>query len=78
MNDDKKTTTDLNTKHFSRYGEFLVSFELSKHGWNVYNPMYDEFDNEDYVKVLISNMISKEGIKLIKEWTNEKRICSKK
>jgi len=38
-----KTTTDLNVKHFSRYGEFLVSFELSKHGWNVYNPMYDEY-----------------------------------
>jgi hypothetical protein len=38
-----KTTTDLNVKHFSRYGEFLVSFELSKHGWNVYSPMYDEY-----------------------------------
>jgi hypothetical protein len=39
----KKSTTDLNPKHFSRYGEFLVSFELSKRGWNVYNPMYDEY-----------------------------------
>jgi len=39
----KKTTTDLNPKHFSRYGEFLVSFELSKHGWNVYEPVYDEY-----------------------------------
>lgn len=39
----QKTTTDLNVKHFSRYGEFLVSFELSKHGWNVYSPMYDEY-----------------------------------
>lgn len=39
----KKTTTDLSTKHFSRYGEFLVSFELSKYGWNVYNPVYDEY-----------------------------------
>jgi len=39
----KKTATDLSTKHFSRYGEFLVSFELSKHGWNVYNPVYDEY-----------------------------------
>lgn len=38
-----KSTTDLNVKHFSRYGEFLVSFELSKHGWNVYSPMYDEY-----------------------------------
>lgn len=38
-----KTTTDLNVKHFSRYGEFLVSFELSKYGWNVYSPMYDEY-----------------------------------
>ena len=38
-----KKTTDLNVKHFSRYGEFLVSFELSKRGWNVYTPMYDEY-----------------------------------
>lgn len=38
-----KTTLDLNSKHFSRYGEFLVSFELSKHGWNVYDPVYDEY-----------------------------------
>ena len=43
MTNEPKTTTDLNVKHFSRYGEFLVSFELSKHGWNVYNPMYDEY-----------------------------------
>lgn len=40
---DYKKTGDLNVKHFSRYGEFLVSFELSKHGWNVYSPMYDEY-----------------------------------
>ena len=39
----KKAATDLNTKHFSRYGEFLVSFELSKYGWNVYDPVYDEY-----------------------------------
>ncbi len=32
MKNNKKTTTDLSAKHFSRYGEFLVSFELSKHG----------------------------------------------
>ncbi len=38
-----KTTIDLNPKHFSRYGEFLVSFELSKRGWNVYSPVYDEY-----------------------------------
>ena len=43
MVEGKKTATDLNVKHFSRYGEFLVSFELSKRGWNVYNPMYDEY-----------------------------------
>ena len=38
-----KSVTDLSEKHFSRYGEFLVSFELSKYGWNVYNPVYDEY-----------------------------------
>lgn len=38
-----KASSELNTKHFSRYGEFLVSFELSKRGWNVYNPVYDEY-----------------------------------
>ncbi len=38
-----KNVDDLNVKHFSRYGEFLVSFELSKHGWNVYSPIYDEY-----------------------------------
>ena len=43
MKKKKKTTTDLSAKHFSRYGEFLTSFELSKHGWNVYNPVYDEY-----------------------------------
>ena len=40
---DKKSAQDLTTKHFSRFGEFLVSFELSKYGWNVYNPVYDEY-----------------------------------
>jgi len=30
-----KDVSELSEKHFSRYGEFLVSFELSKHGWNV-------------------------------------------
>ena len=38
-----KDAGDLDTKRFSRYGEFLVSFELSKNGWNVYNPVYDEY-----------------------------------
>ena len=38
-----KSTSDLSAKHFSRYGEFLVSFELSKYGWNVYEPVYDEY-----------------------------------
>lgn len=38
-----KTTLELNPKHFSRYGEFLASFELSKRGWNVYSPVYDEY-----------------------------------
>ena len=38
-----KTVADLTEKHFSRYGEFLVSFELSKHGWNIYQPVYDEY-----------------------------------
>lgn len=42
MSSNKKTEA-LSTKHFSRYGEFLVSFELSKYGWNVYNPVYDEY-----------------------------------
>lgn len=39
----KKLANELNVKHFSRYGEFLTSFELSKHGWNVYSPVYDEY-----------------------------------
>lgn len=43
IKNNKKSTTDLSAKHFSRYGEFLVSFELSKHGWNVYDPVYDEY-----------------------------------
>ncbi|MBI4648092.1 MAG: hypothetical protein HY738_16275 [Bacteroidia bacterium] len=45
---DAKTVSELSEKHFSRYGEFLVSFELSKHGWNVYTPVYDE-----YIDILI-------------------------
>lgn len=38
-----KEVSDLSEKHFSRYGEFLTSFELSKHGWNIYDPVYDEY-----------------------------------
>lgn len=37
------STVKLTTKHFSRFGEFIASFELSKRGWNVYSPMYDEY-----------------------------------
>ena len=51
----KKTTIDLSTKHFSRYGEFLVSFELSKYGWNVYNPVYDE-----YIDLIIHKHVCKD------------------
>jgi hypothetical protein len=50
-----RTTTDLSAKHFSRYGEFLASFELSKHGWNVYNPVYDE-----YIDLLIHKHVCKD------------------
>lgn len=45
---------NLSAKHFSRYGEFLVSFELSKRGWNVYSPMYDE-----YIDLLIHKHVCK-------------------
>lgn len=38
-----KNVADLNEKHFSRFGEFVASFELSKYGWNVYSPVYDEY-----------------------------------
>ena len=38
-----KNVADLNEKHFSRFGEFVVSFELSKYGWNIYSPVYDEY-----------------------------------
>lgn len=37
------STQTLTAKHFSRFGEFIASFELSKRGWNVYSPMYDEY-----------------------------------
>jgi len=51
----EKNTADLSTKHFSRYGEFLVSFELSKHGWNVYDPVYDE-----YIDLIIHKHVCKD------------------
>ena len=64
----KKTTVDLSAKHFSRYGEFLASFELSKHGWDVYTPVYDE-----YVDLIIHKVICKD---CNKTWnTNPKLIC---
>ena len=63
MSDEKRTTVDLSAKHFSRYGEFLVSFELSKFGWNVYNPVYKVFlflkiktDNILALKILVNGM----------------------
>lgn len=49
-----KDVADLSEKHFSRFGEFLVSFELSKNGWNVYNPVYDE-----YIDIIIHKYICK-------------------
>jgi len=50
-----KDVSDLSEKHFSRFGEFLVSFELSKNGWNVYNPVYDE-----YIDLIIHKYICKD------------------
>ena len=51
----KRSAQNLTTKHFSRFGEFLVSFELSKHGWNVYNPVYDE-----YIDLIIHKHVCKD------------------
>jgi len=63
-----KNVTDLSEKHFSRYGEFLVSFELSKYGWNVYNPVYDE-----YIDFIIHKHICK---KCGKKWNlTPKLVC---
>lgn len=50
-----KTVSELSEKHFSRYGEFLTSFELSKRGWNVYNPVYDEYIDLIIHKYLCKN-----------------------
>jgi len=49
-----KKVSELTEKHFSRYGEFLVSFELSKYGWNVYDPVYDE-----YIDLIIHKYVCK-------------------
>jgi len=70
MNKNIKSTTDLSTKHFSRYGEFLVSFELSKYGWNVYNPVYDE-----YIDFVIHKHVCK---KCGRNWNLTPRLVCKK
>jgi len=63
-----KSVTDLSEKHFSRYGEFLVSFELSKYGWNVYSPVYDE-----YIDFIIHKHVCK---KCGKKWNlTPKLVC---
>jgi len=87
----KKTTTDLNLKHFSRYGEFLVSFELSKHGWNVYEPVYDEYidliihkhvccdcgKNWNLTPALVCKKCGKDFSKTQKNKIIPKKICSR-
>ncbi|RKZ24751.1 hypothetical protein DRQ29_07430 [bacterium] len=70
MNKSIKSTTDLSNKHFSRYGEFLVSFELSKYGWNVYNPVYDE-----YIDFVIHKHVCK---KCGRNWNLTPRLVCKK
>lgn len=47
-----KGVGDFKESHFSRYGEFLVSYELSRRGWNVYEPVYDE-----YVDFVVSGFV---------------------
>lgn len=64
-----KDVSDLSEKHFSRYGEFLVSFELSKHGWNVYEPVYDE-----YIDFIIHKYICKNCNKL---WNHTPQLVCK-
>ncbi len=65
-----KKVSDLSEKHFSRYGEFLVSFELSKYGWNVYNPVYDE-----YIDIIVHKYICKKCGKL---WNHTPALICKK
>ena len=89
MKNNKKTTTDLNVKHFSRYGEFIVSFELSKHGWNVYDPVYDEYidliihkhvckdcgKNWNLTPALVCKKCGKDFSKTLKKDIVAKKIC---
>jgi len=86
----KRTTTDLSARHFSRYGEFLVSFELSKYGWNVYNPVYDEYidliihkhvcedcgKNWNLTPVLVCKKCGKDFSKTQKNKIIAKKICA--
>lgn len=66
--EEAKRTADLSEKHFSRYGEFLASFELSKYGWDNYTPVYDE-----YTDLLIHKVVCKD---CKKPWnTNPKLRC---
>lgn len=58
----------MSVKHFSRFGEFVASFELSKYGWDIYTPVYDE-----YVDLIIHKIVCK---KCGKSWnTNPNLIC---
>mgnify|MGYP001598288280 CR=1 FL=1 len=70
MSSKNKSISDLSQKHFSRLGEFLVSFELSKYGWNIYNPVYDE-----YIDLIIHKYVCK---KCKKNWNQTPSLkCSK-
>lgn len=67
--EEAKSTGDLNVKHFSRYGEFMASFELSKYGWDNYTPVYDEYTDLIIHKVVCNDCK--------KSWnTNPKLICN--
>lgn len=70
MAKNKKIQNKLSAKHFSRYGEFLASFELSKHGWDVFNPLYDE-----YIDLLVHKVAC---VKCGRNWdTSPTLICDK-
>lgn len=85
-----KSVYDLSEKHFSRYGEFLVSFELSKHGWNIYSPVYDEYIDTiihkyvckncgsiwNHTPQLICETCEKDFSKSLKKDIIAKKICS--
>lgn len=66
----KKSVAELSEKHFSRYGEFLVSFEFSKHGWNIYSPVYDE-----YIDMVVHKYICKSCNRI---WTHTPELVCKK